>query len=291
MSTARNKRAGSEHYPSDNHVEHRNLKNPRAGDGAVVQRQLGSNGRPFHPPFNNAADPFPEDEATPMLLSRSSSKLPNATPVAPKGGVWPTADTLTPTHVSSMCAICPQLTSRGVGLVAEALRTPNTGRMTQLPSVWNLELARAAASFGTVSLSKQALEAAFQLFKRLDTDGSGGLDEQDLLPLEQCLCFSDTQRRTRRKLALEAIVVELRLHEADNDGNNTVDFVEFMDAFRSRALQERMQLTGAAVSGHATFAQLMGDVQTELNRRVILLVSQMAELLESGDPELPVTSP
>ena len=82
---------------------------------------------------------------------------------------------------------------------------------------------------------------------------------------------------------------ELRLHEADKDGNSTVDFIEFMEAFRRRTLQ--MPLTGAAARGEATFGQQLSSIQTELNRTVMLLITQMAELLESGPPGMPVGSP
>jgi len=140
-----------------------------------------------------------------------------------------------------------------------------------------------------VHLSKPTLEAAFQVFQRLDTDGSGGLDVKDMEPLEQYLCPSDTLRSTRRRKAIEAIVAELRLHEADKDGNSTVDFIEFMEAFRRRTLQ--MPLTGAAARGEATIGQQLSSIQTELNRTVMLLITQMAELLESGPPGMPVGSP
>merc|ERR1711966_556197 len=115
-----------------------------------------------------------------------------------------------------------------------ALRTPDTDRTGQLPHIWNAELALQAARFGTVHLTKQTLENAFQLFQRLDTDGSGGLDAADMEPLGSYLCPSDTVRSTRRRKALEAIVAELRLAEADTDGNSTVDFIEFMEAFKRR---------------------------------------------------------
>ena len=189
---------------------------------------------------------------------------------------------------SHVHALSPSVRVGGVA-GKTALRTPDTGRTGQLPHSWNAELALQSASFGTVHLTKQTLEAAFQLFQRLDTDGSGGLDAKDMEPLGSCLCPSDTLRSTRRRKALEAIVAELRLAEADTDGNSTVDFIEFMEAFKRRTLQ--MPLTHAAASGEATFGQQLSSIHTGLNRTVMTLITQMAELLESGTPGMPVGSP
>ena len=136
---------------------------------------------------------------------------------------------------------------------------------------------RSAASFGTVGLTQTTLEATFELFKRLDTDGSGGLNGADIEALDKCLCPADVQRVTRRKHALEVIVAELRLHEADTDGNASVDFVEFMAAFKRRALQEPLTSTKRA---EASFERYLGELQAELNRRVLLLVQQFAEVLQ-----------
>ena len=64
---------------------------------------------------------------------------------------------------------------------------------------------------------------------------------------------------------------------ADTDGNASVDFVEFMAAFKRRALQEPLT---SSKRTEASFERYLGELQAELNRRVLLLVQQFAEVLQ-----------
>eukprot|EP00937_MAST-01D_sp_MAST-1D-sp2_P008259 g8259.t1 len=143
---------------------------------------------------------------------------------------------------------------------------------------WTEEHEESAATFGPIKLHPAALQGLLELFNRLDNDHSGGLDASDFAQLATALCPADQQRITRRNQALRDIVAELKLGEADTDGDGTVDFSEFVEAFKTRALHEK--IVGPAAE--ATFIDYYKGLETELNKRVVLMVSQMAQRLSEA---------
>ena len=168
--------------------------------------------------------------------------------------------------------------ARGAARRASFLQRTPSGRGPAWLAQWTDQDTARVSAFGCVRLGEDGLRRMFELFNRLDTDGSGGLDESDFSTLESAICPGDAVRVTRRNMALKSIVDELKLSEADTDGDGTVDFGEFVEAFKRRALQEK--LAGPAVE--MTFLEYLRGLEEALNARVLAMVTQMAEHLAAA---------
>ena len=80
------------------------------------------------------------------------------------------------------------------------------------------------------------------------------------------------QPSTRKAAVLQQIVAELKLDDADCDGDGKVSFEEFCDAFKRRVLMEKIALPPTS----ATYMQYFQELTKQLNVRLVQLVQAMA---------------
>ena len=128
-----------------------------------------------------------------------------------------------------------------------------------------------------IQLDEQAQQRVQALFQRLDTDNSGALSPSDFEPLENALCPADAARITRKNVVMRKIIDELKLSEADANGDGLVDFEEFVTAFKAYAMRQQTEVNTAGRK--LTFEQYFQGLTVDLNKRVIDIVGQMATAL------------
>ena len=134
---------------------------------------------------------------------------------------------------------------------------------------------RAIHNFSGCELDDESIRRLYELFCRLDTDHSGGLSAEDLDIAKSAICASDATRQTRKQAAMMAIIDDLKLGEADEDGDGQVDFGEFCTAFKKKVLTQRFSYPAITVSHE----EMMFNINVELNRMTKQIVSQMADYL------------
>ena len=132
------------------------------------------------------------------------------------------------------------------------------------------------SSLVTVSLSAAAATKVLELFRRLDTSGSGSLDAHDFEVQEAALCAADQQRIAASHAMRRQLATELGLEPALRSGAGTVDFESFIAAFKRKVLDEMVELPAAAT---LSFGQYFEQLGVAVNTRVETLVAQMASVL------------
>ena len=75
----------------------------------------------------------------------------------------------------------------------------------------------------------------------------------------------------------DKIIDELKLSEADANGDGLVDFEEFVTAFKAYAMRQQTEVNTAGRK--LTFEQYFQGLTIDLNKRVIDIVGQMATAL------------
>ena len=131
-------------------------------------------------------------------------------------------------------------------------------------------------SVTTIGLSSTAANSVLELFRRLDSSGTGALDAGDFqLTQAGALCEADRQRIAASNAMRQQIAAEFGLADTLRAGA-AVDFEMFIGAFKLRVLNEKQTLPrGVPIS----VGQYLEQLTAIIDQRVQQLVLQMVQAI------------